>query len=475
MFTSTPAQVPCCVCGIAIDPNPSGMCLDCLRSETNFAQVIPNQLSVIYCRSCGRYQTSATTWQRVELDSPELLQICLKRLTSMREMRIVNAEFLYTEPHARRIRVSLTVQKDAVGGTVLRQTLIITFVVNFIQCPDCQEAATPREHWVSKVQVRHDGASGRTLLWLEQQILSHRALHGATTIERKHGGVDFHFPNKPSGQRFTNFLKTQLPVAVTESAKQVGEDIHSGTLDMRFSFSVRVPPLNRQDLVVLPPRWTRSTGNQSFIAVVYKVGRKIKLIDPVTATMIDIDGPTYWDKPFEPALTVKSMKPFVVIMIDPVGPRLGRFQLADVELTDEETYGERLLVRSHLGAQLKEGAHCCAYDMRACVLPDVVQHIFTKQDLPDVVIAGTGHPTRHRGRRKRVWHLKQLAPRKDDEEEFEEFLDELENDPDLRKDVNIYRNPDLTDDNPDVRASIIGLSEMKIDDGTEPYAFVADA
>jgi nonsense-mediated mRNA decay protein 3 len=158
MFAATPAQVPCCVRGVAIDSNPSGTCIDCLRTETNFAKDIPNQSSVVYCRSCGRYQTSPTTWQRAGLDSPELLQICLRRLTSMRALRVVNAEFLYTEPHARRIRVSLTVEKDAVGGTVLRQTLIITFVVNLVQCPDCQDAAHKR-----------------TLLWLEQRILCHRA------------------------------------------------------------------------------------------------------------------------------------------------------------------------------------------------------------------------------------------------------------------------------------------------------------
>jgi nonsense-mediated mRNA decay protein 3 len=105
-----------------------------------------------------------------------------------------------------------------------------------------------------------------------------------------------------------------------------------------------------------------------------------------------------------------------------------------------------------------------------------VQDVFTKQNLPDVVIAGRCQPAGQHRQHKRVWHLKELVPRENEEqEEFDEFLDDLENDPDLRKEVEIYRNRDLADDNPDVKASIILLSEMKIDDGTEPFAFVPDA
>jgi nonsense-mediated mRNA decay protein 3 len=259
------------------------------------------------------------------------------------------------------------------------------------------------------------------------------------------------------------------------SGKQVGEDLHSGTLDMRFSISVRVPPLNRQDLVILPPRYVRGTGNQSFIAIVHKIARKIKMVDPVTANVIDVDAATYWDRPFGPALSLSSLHRFVVITIDPIGPKSGRFQLADVELADEETYAERVLVRSHLGAHLKEGDVCLAYDVRASVLPDDAQLVFAKQNLPEVVVAGRAPPTDERKQRKRVWHVKELAPRGSDEEkEFDEFLDDIENDPELRQDIEIYKNEDVADDNPDLRASIIGMNEMKVDDGSVPYAFLPE-
>jgi nonsense-mediated mRNA decay protein 3 len=348
----------------------------------------------------------------------------------------------------------------------------VTFVVNLMQCPDCCEAATPREHWIANVQIRQDTTHKRTLFWLEQQILSHRAHLSSTTIERRHGGVDFHFTDKASGQRFVNFVKSRLPVHVEESAKQMGEDIQCGTLDMRFSFAVRVPPLNRQDLIILPPRFVKGSGNQSFIAVVHKVVKKIKLIDPVTAKMIDVDGPTYWDRPFTPILSLDSLRRFVVISIDPIGPKCGRFQIADVELTDEETYSDRILVRTHLGAHLHESEPCLGYDVRVNVLPDDIQDLFKKQDLPEVIIVGRTQPLAHKRQRKRPWHVKQLAPRPEHEqEEFEEFLDDLENDAELRKEVEIFKNEGVEVSNPELQSSLIAISEMKIDDGQTPFAY----
>jgi nonsense-mediated mRNA decay protein 3 len=471
MFTSTKSEVPCCLCGVKIDPNPSGMCIDCLRGQTDFTQDLRNTSSVIYCRNCGRYQISPTLWQHAELESPELLQICLKRLTGARQLKILDSQFLYTEPHSRRLRVSLTVQKALISGAFLRQTLIVTFRVRLLQCPDCVEAATPREHWVSKVQIRQDSLHKRTLFWLEQTILSHRAHEHVMTIARKHGGMDFHFSDKPSGQRFANFLKAQLPVEVKQSAKQVSEDLQCGTLDMRFSFSVRVPPLNRQELIALSPRLIRRTGGQSVVAVVHRISKKIKLIDPASAKMISVDGTNYWERPFQAALSLSSLTRFIVISIEPVGPQLGKFQCADVELVDEETYADQVIVRSHLGGELHEGEPCVGYDLRTAILPDDLQVAFAKQKVPDVVIVGRCQAADSRRQRRRAWHVRELAPRDDAEQaEFDEFLDDLESDADLRKGINIYRNTDAPGD-----PSALDPSEMKPDDGSGRYVYRPDS
>lgn len=463
-FAETPALVPCCMCGILIEPNPSSMCLTCLRQQADFAREIPNSSSVIYCKSCGRYQTSPTTWKRAELESPDLLKICMSRITGLKEMQVKDSHFLYTEPHSRRIRISLTVEQPY-NNTTLRQTLIITFVVQLQQCPDCCEAATPREHWISNVQVREAGKHKRTLFWLEQQILNYRAHSSATSVERKHDGIDFHFASEALAENFIRFLKSKLPIKVEKSNKLMGEDIQSSIQDRRYSISARVPPINRQELVLLPPFFVSKTGNQCFIAICFKMSKKIKLVDPVTCKVISIDGPTYWANEFQTLLNLSSLKKFVVVSIECTGPKVGRFQPADIELTDEDTYQDRIIVKSHLGNDLKEGDSCFAYDIRSSVISDDAMEVFKKKNLPEVIIAGkVPQSSGNKKKRPRPWHLKHvgdLPQFSSDQEDFEEFMNDLEENPELRSGVPIYKNEDANDD--DIEESLIALSEMRIE------------
>ena len=469
----TAIKVPCCVCGIPIEPNPSHMCLDCLRQKVNFTDSVPQTSSVIYCKNCGRYQTGPTTWVHADLESPELLQICLKKVTGLKDLKIVDSQFLFTEPHSRRIRVSLTLQKEALNNTVLRQTVIVTFVVNIVQCPQCVEAATPREHWIANVQLRQNVEHKRSLFWLEQQILKYGAHKSASKIERKDDGLDFHFADKATANRFISFLMAHTPAQSDETAKQVGEDIQCGTLDMRFSYPVRVPPICRQDLVVLPPLFVKRTGNQSHVAVVQRMTKIIRLVDPMTANIIDVDGPTYWKNQFKAAATVGSLSKFIVLNIEKCGPKTGRYQLADVELTDED-YDEHIMVRTHLGDQLYIGEPCLAYDTRAIVLRDDIVDVFKKFDISPIIIVGRTH-NKKKGVRK--WQLKELAPHKSsDDEEFEEFMNDLEDDPELRQDVDIYENPEAkTAPAGQVLDTNIAISELKVDENPDQkYAFIPD-
>jgi nonsense-mediated mRNA decay protein 3 len=469
----TVVKVPCCICGIPIEPNPSNMCLDCLRHKVNFTEEVPQTSSVIYCKNCGRYQTSPTQWVHADLESPELLQICLKKVTGLKDLKIVDSQFLFTEPHSRRIRVSLTLQKEALQGTVLRQTVIVTFVVNIVQCPQCVEAATPREHWIANVQLRQAAEHKRTLFWLEQQILKYRAHQGTTKIERVDDGVDFHFADKAAANRFIHFLQQHTPLKYIETMKQVGEDFQNGTQDMRFSYPARVPPVCRQDFVILPQYFVKKTGNQSHCAVVQRMTKIIRLVDPMTANVIDIDASTYWKNEFKPVCTANSLTKFNVINIEKCGPKVGRYQLADVELTDEN-YDERFMVRTHLGDQLYIGEPCLAYDTRSLVLPDNVMAVITKYDISPIIIVGRTH-TKKSGVRK--WHVKELAPHKSsDDDDFNNFMEDLEDDPELRQDVDIYENPAAKTAPADqVLDTTVQISELKVDENPDSkYAFTPD-
>lgn len=46
------------------------------------------------------------------LESRELLAICLKKLKGLNKVHLVDAGFVWTEPHSKRVKVKLTVQKE---------------------------------------------------------------------------------------------------------------------------------------------------------------------------------------------------------------------------------------------------------------------------------------------------------------------------------------------------------------------------
>jgi nonsense-mediated mRNA decay protein 3 len=45
-------------------------------------------------------------------ESKELLSLCLKKIRGLKELTIVEAGFVWTEEHCRRVKVRLTVRKE---------------------------------------------------------------------------------------------------------------------------------------------------------------------------------------------------------------------------------------------------------------------------------------------------------------------------------------------------------------------------
>lgn len=89
------------------------MCVNCIRNEVDITEGIPKQVTLHFCRNCERYLQPPQIWVKAELESRELLALCLKKLKGLGKVRLVDAGFIWTEPHSRRVRVKLTIQKEA--------------------------------------------------------------------------------------------------------------------------------------------------------------------------------------------------------------------------------------------------------------------------------------------------------------------------------------------------------------------------
>lgn len=122
------AHILCADCGTPIPPNSANRCVNCLRNTIDITENIPKQAAISFCRNCDRWLSPPQAWLIAELESRELLAICLRKLKGLKEVRLVDAGFIWTEPHSKRLRVKLTVQKEVSvarfsGGKVVNMIL----------------------------------------------------------------------------------------------------------------------------------------------------------------------------------------------------------------------------------------------------------------------------------------------------------------------------------------------------------------
>lgn len=215
----TMVKVLCCMCGISIAPNPSNSCASCLASRADVTQGISTEATLHQCRGCQRWHKEANKWIACDLESRDLMTLCLANVSGLKankhdkKVRLVDAGWIWTEPHSMRVKVRLTIQKEVQSGTILQQSFTVVFVVRNQQCIECQ-AEFRQGSWKSLVQVRQRVSHKRTFLYLEQLILKHGAHRGCLSIETFRDGMDFYFPEKNKAARFISFLENVTPIKV---------------------------------------------------------------------------------------------------------------------------------------------------------------------------------------------------------------------------------------------------------------------
>ena len=69
-----------------------------------------------------------------------MLALCLKKLKGLSKVRIVDAGFIWTEPHSKRIKVKITIQDSVMDGVLLQQTFEVIYVVSTQQCSECAKS-----------------------------------------------------------------------------------------------------------------------------------------------------------------------------------------------------------------------------------------------------------------------------------------------------------------------------------------------
>ncbi|RPD53416.1 NMD3-domain-containing protein [Lentinus tigrinus ALCF2SS1-7] len=483
-FVPAPAvhRVLCADCGTPIVPNSANLCVACLRNTVDITEGIPKQASVSFCRNCERFLSPPSSWTIAQPESQELLAICLKKLKGLNKVRLTEAHFIWTEPHSKRLRVSLTIQKEVLTATILEQVFEIEYLVQHGQCPDCAKLAA-KNTWKALVQVRQKVPHKRTFLFLEQLILKHGAQKDTISVKEVRDGLDFFYSSRSHAQKMVEFLTGVVPVRSKASEQLLSADTHTNTANFKYTYSVEITPICKDDLVCIPPKLARQLSNISPLTLCVRVGNSLHLLDPATLQLCEITSPVYWRTPFESLASITDLREFTVLDVEPSGQTRGKWVLADAQVAlsgafrshgvggDEDGMdyesagGEQIFhTRTHLGGILQPGDSAMGYFLTNANFNSDDFANLPAHRVPDIVLVKKAYPNRRKKNKPRAWKLRSMAKeageegetgggrgvvgrmggrdQKKVEEDYELFLRDLEEDEEMRGAVNLYRAKD---------------------------------
>ncbi|KAI0090488.1 NMD3-domain-containing protein [Irpex rosettiformis] len=481
-FVPGPAihRVLCADCGTPIVPNSANLCVACLRNTVDITEGIPKQASVSFCRNCERFLSPPTSWTPARPESQELLAICLKKLKGLNKVRMTDAHFIWTEPHSKRLRVSMTIQKEVLTATILEQVFEIEYLVQHGQCPDCAKLAA-KNTWKALVQVRQKVPHKRTFLYLEQLILKHGAQKDTISVKEVRDGLDFFYSSRSHAIRMVDFLQSVVPIRSKASEQLLSSDTHSNTANFKYTYSVEIIPICKDDLVCIPFKQARALSNISPLTICSRVGNSIHLLDPSTLQSTEITAPVYWRSPFESLATVTDLVEFTVLDVEPSGATRGKWISADAQVAlsgafrssgpqgeddmmdyDNSAFANQIFhTRTHLGGILQPGDSVLGFFLTNANFNSEHFAALPSHRIPDVVLVRKSYPNRRKKNKTRGWKLRSIAKeageegetgggrgvvgrmggrdQKKVEEDYELFLREIEEDEELRGTVNLYK------------------------------------
>ncbi|PQQ21947.1 60S ribosomal export protein NMD3 [Prunus yedoensis var. nudiflora] len=428
-------------------PNAANMCVKCLRSEVDITEGLQKHVTIVHCPECDCYLQPPRTWIKAQLESKELLTFCVKRLKNLNKVRLVHAEFIWTEPHSKRIKVKLKVQKEVLNGAILEQSYVVEFVQQEHMCESCSRVQANPDQWVASVQLRQHVSHRRTFFYLEQLILRHGAAASAIKIKQMEQGIDFFFANRSHGVKFVEFVGKVTPVRSRSDKQLVSQDS-----------KIEISPICREDLICLPPKVRSSLGNLGPLVICTKVTNSIALFDPLTLRQGFLDTDQYWRYSFKSLHTSRELVEYIVLDMEIISPEVNvggsRFALADAQVARVSDFGKNdtiFNIKTHLGHLLNPGDYALGYDLYGANSNDDELEKYKGLVIPDAILIKKSYEEKRQKKhaKARPWKLKSLGMEVDDkakldqekvDSEYEHFLKDLEENPEMRLNISLYHN-----------------------------------
>ena len=372
----------------------------------------------------------------------------------------------------------LTVRSKVLAGTILQQVFVVEYIVQGGQCSDCAKLAA-KNTWKAMVQVRQKVAHKRTFLYLEQLILKHGAQKETIQVKEVKDGLDFFYAQRSHAIKMVEFLAGVVPVRSKGSEQLLSHDTHSNVSNYKFTYSVEIAPICKDDLFCLSRDLARSLSNINPLTICTRIGNSVHIVDPQTLQTAEMSAQTYFRSPLDPLANISALREFTVLDIEPTGLSRGRWVLADAQVAlgsafrshaaEEDTMDDEMdggyggsadgiyHTRTHLGAILQPGDTALGYFLTRANFNSDAFAALDPSTIPDIVLVKKAYPAKRKKGRTRNWRLKSMAieagdneaagvvgrmgnrDKKKIDEDYEIFLQDLEEDQEMRAGVNLYK------------------------------------
>ncbi|KAF7680995.1 60S ribosomal export protein nmd3 [Astathelohania contejeani] len=406
-------MILCCKCGIPTEPSLLNMCNRCISTELDITKKIPRHVTIEHCRQCDRYLNPPGQWQSFATGSPELLALLLRKAAITQQ--IANSELLPTEPHSKRLAIRVSVLEDGIS-----QEVKIIFRICNKQCPACVRVEA-KKYWHSLVQVRHRGRCKRTLLLLEQLLLRSECLRAASNIKPRDEGIDFYFQDRPSALKLVSFVQHVLISRVKKSERLMSRDVHSSHSDYKYTYSVELAPICKDDLLLLDDTVANKLGISQIVLVI-KVGGVITVVDPLTLRTAEITNKYYWtnQQNIKVIMDSKDLVRYQIVDIERSQIKNGKYCLGDAYVTKDN---EKIIhCKTHLGNIIKEGDEVLVYDIQDSNMNFELNTLFRV-----FIVRKVSKPSKYR-----------LKSKQKSSKEEEYFIEDLMDDHALMQKINLY-------------------------------------
>ena len=232
-------------------------------------------------------------------------------------MKLIDAAWVWTEPHSDRLKVSVEVEHGVLDNKVLlRQKAVIEFVVKHKQCMECIREATDHS-WGAMIQIRQKVGHKQSLFLLEH-LLTKAGLHNlmiSITVCKE--GLDLFFKARNQAEIVVNFISSHMPIKVKKSQKLISRDQQSNFSRFEITYHVEIAPICKGDLVIT----SKEVSGSADLMVVTKLSSSVHLLSPMTLHKVELNSQKVFsttNKPLTTLLTAKHLTTFVVLDINPV-------------------------------------------------------------------------------------------------------------------------------------------------------------